>query len=113
MGTFAEIDDERKSHWYYHPWFIELLQVFWLDIAGTSPSNFDLYESIIADYNAFLDNHPRPKKPLLTGNEIMETLKLEPGERVGKVLKALHEAQISGNVSSKKEALAYIHTFEV
>ncbi|MBT7494601.1 MAG: CCA tRNA nucleotidyltransferase, partial [Candidatus Peribacter sp.] len=71
MGTFADLDVSRKHHWYYHPWFIELLQVFWLDIAGTTPSDFDLYDSIISDYNAFLDSNPRPKKALLSGEEVM------------------------------------------
>lgn len=113
MGTFSEIDDTRKAHWYYHPWFIELLQVFWLDIAGTTPSNFDLYESIISDYNHFLDAHPRPEKPLLSGDEVMQALGIQPGEQVGELLEKLHDAQVSGAVSSKKEALEFINVQRV
>lgn len=108
MGTFADIDDTRKHHWYYHPWFIELLQVFWLDIAGTTPSNFDLYESIITDYNAFLDANPRPQKPLLDGEDVMEALGIQPGEQVGKILKALEEAQQKKKIQTKEEALEFI-----
>lgn len=108
MGTFETLDDTRKAHWYYHPWFIELLQVFWLDIAGTTPSVFDLYDSIIKDYNAFLDSNPRPKKALLSGEDIMEALSIPPGEEVGRILKELEKAQIEKEVTTKAEALEFI-----
>lgn len=113
MGTFARIDVARKHHWYYHPWFLELLQVFWLDIAGTSPSNFDLYDEIIDDYNKFLDENPRPKKSLLDGDEVMKTLGIQPGEEVGKILRALTEAQNRNEVSTKKEALCFIEKMQL
>ncbi|MDO8649530.1 MAG: CCA tRNA nucleotidyltransferase [Candidatus Peregrinibacteria bacterium] len=106
MGSFASMNDERKSHWYYHPWFPELLQVFWLDIAGTDPADFSLYEEIVADEQHFLDSHPRPPKPLLTGEDIMDALGIPPGEEVGKMLQTLYEAQIRGEIATKKEALA-------
>lgn len=105
MFTFKEVDDKRKVHWYFHPWFIELLQLFWLDAAGAVPQVFDLYEWIIKDYNAFLDSHPRPKKPLLSGDEIMEILGIEPGEKVGEYLERLNKAEISGEIKLKKEAI--------
>ena len=108
MGTFEELDDERKSHWYYHPWFIELLQLFWLDIAGTDKQVFDLYESIITDYNQFLDSHPLPPKPLIDGHDIMELLGMPPGEGVGKILKELYDAQIRKEITTKKESLAFL-----
>ncbi len=113
MSTFAGIDDTRKHHWYYHPWFIELLQVFWLDIAGTTPSNFDLYESIIKDYNAFLDANPRPQKLLLSGDEVMQILGIEQGEKVGSSLRALFEEQNKKTVTTKKEALEFIKNLQV
>ncbi|MBI2635847.1 CCA tRNA nucleotidyltransferase [Candidatus Peregrinibacteria bacterium] len=106
--TFLEMPGERKSHWYFHPWFSELLQLFWLDIAGTTPANFDLYDGIIRDYHAFLDAHPRPKKPLISGSEVMEILGIGPGEKVGEILKQLHEAQINGAVTTKKEAKDFL-----
>ncbi len=107
MGTFFTIDETRKAHWYHHPWFAELLQLFWLDIAGTEPSDFAMFDKIIDDYNAFLDSHPRPAKPLLTGEEIMELLGIGPGEEVGRVLKKLHDEQTAKRITQKAEA----HTF--
>jgi putative nucleotidyltransferase with HDIG domain len=108
MGAFASMSPERKAHWYFHPWFLELLQLLWLDVAGTTPSDFTLYEEIIDDYNHFLDEHPRPAKPLLRGEEIMEILGIDPGEDVGKAVQALHEAQTRKDVTTRKEAKEFL-----
>jgi tRNA nucleotidyltransferase/poly(A) polymerase len=112
MNTFLDLTDGRKTYWYYHPWFIELLQLLWLDIAGSTPHGFDLYERIVHDYNAFLDSHPRPPKPLLTGEEVMEILGIEPGERVGEILKLLYAAQIEKKITTKGEARMFIDNLE-
>ena len=112
MGTFFDMPDERKAHWYFHQWFPELLQLFWLDIAGTDPSEFGLYERIIKDYNKFLDTHPRPLPPLLDGKTIMELTGLKPGARIGVILDELHDAQVRGEVTTKKEAEEYLRELE-
>lgn len=108
MLTFCEIGEERKAHWYFHPWFGELLRLFRLDIAGTSPADYALYDRIVADYHAFLDRHPRPAKPLLTGNDVMDILGLHPGEKVGEILQRLHDAQVRGEVTTKEEAKDFL-----
>lgn len=108
MAAFFDMSDERKAHWYHHPWFHELLQLFQLDILGTDPQDFTLYGKIIQDYNRFLDIHPRPPGQLLSGDEVMEILGIEPGERVGEILQALHEAQVRGEVTRKDEARAFV-----
>lgn len=112
MGAFEKLSDERKAHWYFHPWFQELLQLFWLDIAGTTPSSFELYDSIIDDYDTFLNEHPRPVKSLLSGDEIMEMLKLKPGEKVGQILQALHDAQMQKEITNKSDAKKFIERFK-
>ncbi|MDB4977913.1 MAG: polynucleotide adenylyltransferase/metal dependent phosphohydrolase [Candidatus Peribacteria bacterium] len=111
VPAFLEMSDERKAHWYFHPWFPELLQLFWLDIAGTEPSDFTLFDAIVRNYNHFLDAHPRPPKPLLDGEEIMDVLGLKPGEKIGEILKELHDAQVKQEVTSKEEARQFIAKF--
>ena len=108
MGSFASMNDERKAHWYYHPCFPELLELMELDIAGTDPADYSLLDSIRNDYHRFLDSHPRPLKSLLSGDEVMEMLGLQPGEKVGEVLQKLHEAQMSGTITTKKEARTFL-----
>ena len=110
MASFQEMPEARKGHWYYHPWFPELLRLFVVDIEGTTPSSTVLYDAIVRDYNAYLDAHPRPEKPLLSGEDIMEILGLAPGARVGEVLSLLRERQQSKQVTTRREAIAFLET---
>jgi poly(A) polymerase len=110
MGSFKTLSDDRKAHWYFHPWFRELLELFYLDAAGTEPSDFDLYEEIIADYNEFLNTHPRPEKPLLSGDDIMELLKLEPSKELGDIMQTLYQAQVRKQIRSKEEARKFLRS---
>ena len=48
------------------------------------------------------------KPPLLTGDELMQGLNLPPGPEIGRLLRLLAEAQVSGEVSTKEEALIYL-----
>ncbi len=108
MDSFQRLSAVRKSHWYFHPWFKELLELFWLDAAGTEPHSFELFDWIIADYNEFLNTHPRPAKPLLSGDEIMSILGIAPGEAVGEAMKKLHREQILKKITTAKEAREYV-----
>ncbi|OGI17245.1 MAG: hypothetical protein A2287_09340 [Candidatus Melainabacteria bacterium RIFOXYA12_FULL_32_12] len=49
---------------------------------------------------------------LLSGHEVMEILDLPRGTEVGRVLKALKEAQISGDVNTKEEAINFAKGYE-
>ncbi|TSC57582.1 MAG: Uncharacterized protein Greene041619_1098 [Candidatus Peregrinibacteria bacterium Greene0416_19] len=108
MGTFFGMPEERKAHWYFHPWFGDLLRLFWLDVAGTTPADFSLYDRIAHDVEKFLDAHPKPAKPLLTGEEVMAILGIQPGAEVGEALQKLHEAQGKGKVTGKQEARTFL-----
>ena len=44
---------------------------------------------------------------LLDGNELMKEFDLKPGPRVGVVLEAIREAQATGKVSTREEALSF------
>ena len=48
-----------------------------------------------------------PRK-LIDGRDIMKTLQIQPGPKVGEILEALIIAQVEGKVSSKEEALAWL-----
>jgi hypothetical protein len=43
--------------------------------------------------------------PLLNGHELVDELKIEPGKIVGEILEAIREAQASGTVQTRLEAL--------
>ncbi len=54
----------------------------------------------------------RPGKPLLTGKQIMETLGIPQGELVGLLLNKLREAEISGQVRTREEALQFLKNID-
>ncbi|MBI3816440.1 CCA tRNA nucleotidyltransferase [Candidatus Peregrinibacteria bacterium] len=108
MTAFLEMPESRKAHWYFHPWFNDLVKLMYLDIAGTDPADYGLYERILNDQQHFLDAHPRPQKPLLSGDEVMRILGIGSGARVGEILSKLHDAQVTEKITTKKEARAFV-----
>ena len=113
METFKGLSNERKAHWYHHPWFNDLLRIFWLDIAGTDPADFSFYDAIVQDYHTFIDSHPRPPKQLLSGEDVMNILGIRPGEEVGKILQALLDAQVRKEVTTKEEARRFVKQYSL
>ena len=52
---------------------------------------------------------PLPK--LLDGNEVMKLLNIKPSPKLGEILDALHEAQISGDVITKEHAVEFVKKY--
>lgn len=52
----------------------------------------------------------KPIEKLLDGTEIMELLQIPQSPLLGKIINALKEAQISGDVNTKQEAKDFIRT---
>lgn len=55
----------------------------------------------------------KPLPKLLDGNEVMKILNISPSPLLGQVMKSLHEAQISGDVVSKEDALVFIKNWKM
>jgi len=49
--------------------------------------------------------------PLISGEDVMRTLRLKPGPEVGCLLEAVREAQASGAVSTREDALAFLQRY--
>ena len=50
----------------------------------------------------------KPLEKLLDGRDIMELLGIKQSPILGEIINALKEAQISGNVTTKKEAIDFV-----
>lgn len=50
----------------------------------------------------------KPLPKLLSGNDVMQILNIKPSKRLGEIMDALHEAQISGDVITKEHAIEFI-----
>ncbi|MBQ8887190.1 MAG: CCA tRNA nucleotidyltransferase [Candidatus Gastranaerophilales bacterium] len=60
--------------------------------------------------NDYLDTYKymKPLEKLIDGKKIMELLQIKQSPKLGKIIKALNEAQISGDVNTKEEAIEFI-----
>lgn len=71
--------------------------------------NISALNSLLSFYLTAVETlKPLPK--LLDGKEVMQILNIEPSRKLGEVMKSLHEAQISGDVVTKEDAVTYIKT---
>lgn len=49
-----------------------------------------------------------PLPILLDGNEVMQILNIKPSKKLGEIMNALHEAQLSGDITTKEQAVEFI-----
>jgi poly(A) polymerase len=83
-------------------------------LAARGP-NLDLknWREHTATVNYILEKHTEQKKTiirssLLNGNDIMNEFGLKPGPKIGELLEAVREAQASGEIVDRNDAMAYI-----
>ena len=111
IGNLLKMPKGRQRHWFLHPWFFELLELFRVDIAGTDPSIYELYNRIKNSYQDFL-NHLQTKNPdlnpFLNGKEIMDLIGMKPGPKLGEIIEHLREKQLAHEIKSKEEAILWL-----
>lgn len=79
----------------------------------------DIVEKNIASLNRLLEFYlnikdtlePLPK--LLDGKEVMKILNIKPSPKLGEVIEALHEAQISGDVTTREQAIVFVNNIKL
>lgn len=72
--------------------------------------NLFLLDKLLKFYLDSLETiKPLPK--LLDGNEIMKILNIEPSPALGKILNALHEAQLNGDILTKDQAVEFVKNY--
>jgi len=68
--------------------------------------------NLLKFYIEVKDNlEPLPK--LLSGEEIMEILNIQPSKELGEVVKALHEEQMNGDITTKEQAIEFVKTYKL
>ena len=53
----------------------------------------------------------KPLPKLLSGNEIMDILKIQPSPKLGQIIANLKEAQEDGEITTKEEAINFIKNY--
>lgn len=69
--------------------------------------NINALTKLLSDYLE-MRKDIKPLEKLLDGRDIMELLKIKQGPKLGEIINALKEAQISGNVTTKEEAINFV-----
>lgn len=93
-----------------HPYIKRLLEVSRIDstssyLGAEDKLDYELYNRAKALYDK---ESKKPKiKPLVSGHDVMREFKIEPGPRVGKILKMIEDAQLEGKIKTEDEALKY------
>lgn len=101
----------RRHEFFIHPWFADLVKLTAADIRGTSPANFSLHRKIVHEWRIHANEKLlSPPRPLLDGNEISRELCIAKSEKLGRLVRILHDAQIEGLVNSKKEAIKFLES---
>ncbi len=78
----------------------------------------EMVENNIKNLNRLLNfyfdkiNELAPLPKLLDGNEVMELLKIKQSPKLGKILSALYEAQLDGDINTKDEAIKFVKNYK-
>lgn len=70
-------------------------------------NNLECLDSLL-DYYLSVRDTLKPLPKLLTGDEIMELLNIKPSKRLGEIISKMEEAQISGDITSKEDAVNFV-----
>lgn len=62
----------------------------------------------LLDYYLNIEDSLEPLPKLISGEEIMELLNIRPSKELGTIIKVLKEAQLSGDVSTKEDAIKFV-----
>ena len=95
------------------PDIIELSKADRLSARGVDVSDEMVEKSIkhlenLLNYYNEVQSMVKDPKSLLNGKEIMEILNIPPSKKVGLVLLELKEAQLTGEITTKKEAINFV-----
>ncbi len=71
-------------------------------------------EALTALMNFYLEKKDtlKPLPKLLSGNDVMKILNIKPSPRLGKIIDALYEAQLNGDVTCQQEAVDFVKSLK-
>ena len=109
--------DTTIEKYFFNPDFPgqQLLMLTFADIAATIHSNgrpsFSEYNKIKAKIKILAKKSKNKKvlpKPIVTGHDLINQLKIKPGPKIGWLLSLAREAQLSGKIKTKSQGIKYL-----
>ncbi len=122
MAAKGELPTTRAIHRFYRDLGDVALDTLYLSMADflaaigprLTPDKFDEHAKVIRHVLEVGPQKQVPRDPaslLLTGHDVMNELKLEPGPLVGELLGVVSKAESRGRVATKSEALELARTY--
>ncbi|MDP3740716.1 MAG: HD domain-containing protein, partial [bacterium] len=112
-NDFKHMKLSTRRKWALNPHFLDLLRVFKADASASLPGKkgarptlaaYKLGLKMIED----IKKQPMLTKPIISGNDVMNILKIKEGPLVGRALKLVEEAKLAGQISTKDQAAKYL-----
>jgi poly(A) polymerase len=110
MTQLLDMEIGKQRQWFLSPRFPTLMQLFYADAMGTTPASLHLYNQVKAARDDCLRRFPELPKPLLTGEDVMKTLGVKAGPRVGEILQEVLVKQLGHELESREKALEWLST---
>lgn len=111
LKKIEDMRPARRETYLLDPRFPWLLELHRADALGAIPQNLSLYHHNLKLYQQMKAVHEHAKKttppPLLNGYDLQRELGLEPGPKIGELLEQIRDAQLSGEISQRDEAIAW------
>lgn len=110
IGDIPKMRLAKQRRFLIDPRFPILLRLHKADALGSRPVDLSYYKKDLSLYEKAKDllaeEKKRPKiKKLIDGTDLIREFNLEPGPKIGKLLKMIEIAQLEGKISKKKDAL--------
>ncbi|NCP67141.1 CCA tRNA nucleotidyltransferase [bacterium] len=115
--SFYEMNLSKRLHYFDEPQFENLLKLEMADLKGCVPEDEKEHQTALLELKKIQENWqyahhagilPSSKPELYTGEEIIEITGIPPSARIGELKAALRERQINGEISTRKEAKAWL-----
>ncbi len=103
-----EMPDGRRRHWFLLPHFDDLLELYRADAMGIAPLDLSMYEKLKKLYKHEIAKLKLMPKQLISGKDVMKSLDIKPGPKVGEILKEIRHKQLDGEIKTRKEANALL-----
>lgn len=118
LFQILEMSYKNQVKWFLKPWFLDLLEIHKYDTLGTEPSDIsmylkikDLYHTTVKNLEAKLEDGKLIK--LISGEDIMEILKLKPSKKIAEILEEIQDLQIEDKIKNRNEALEFIKNYKI
>jgi poly(A) polymerase len=108
LGNIPTMDELKQIKWVINPNFRMLMALLKADINGTVPKDMSLYKQLRRLEKEIRHRLPRKIPQLLSGKILIKKFHMKPGPAIGELLEEVRDFQLTGEMSTKQQAMDYV-----